>query len=272
MFSESKAFSGFSVDDVPGARKFYGETLGLDISEESGMLTLHLAGGRDTLIYPKPDHVPATFTILNFPVEDIERAVDELATQGVNFHGFDGIEVDNKGIFRGEGPNIAWFTDPAGNILAVIEVATAPSPRSSTKHGGAIMVNEGSTTMTTRVQSVSVPVANQDRALEFYTEVLGCELREDFEVWPGARLVVVTPPGSNVALFLLPRDGEIPVAVRLGTTDAEAAHTRLAESDATVHNDEVLRYEGSPPMFSFADPDGNGLVYIEEESRGSGDD
>ncbi|MEB3366571.1 VOC family protein [Saccharopolyspora mangrovi] len=125
------------------------------------------------------------------------------------------------------------------------------------------------TTMTTGVQSVSIPVADQDRALKFYTEVLGCELRADFEVWEGARLVVVVPPGASVALLLLPPDGEIPVAVRLGTSDAEAAYARLRAAGATLHNDEVLHLDGQPPMFSFADPDGNGLVYL-EETRGPG--
>jgi catechol 2,3-dioxygenase-like lactoylglutathione lyase family enzyme len=119
-------------------------------------------------------------------------------------------------------------------------------------------------TMTTRVLSVTMPVADQDQALRFYTEVLGCELRTDIEVWPGARLVEVVPPGSRVGLVLLPPDSEIPVAVRLGTTDAEAAHARLRDARATLHNDQVLHLDGAPPMFFFADPDGNGLVYLEE--------
>ena len=121
-------------------------------------------------------------------------------------------------------------------------------------------------TMTTRVLSVSIPVADQDRALKFYTEVLGCELRTDVEIWPGARLVEVVPPGSDVALVLLPPDSEIPVAVRMGTTDAAAAHTRLREAGATLHNEEIVQMEGVPPMFFFADPDGNGLVYLQDES------
>jgi catechol 2,3-dioxygenase-like lactoylglutathione lyase family enzyme len=120
-------------------------------------------------------------------------------------------------------------------------------------------------TMTTRVHSVSIPVADQDRALAFYTEVLGCELRTDTEVWPGARLVEVVPPGSSVSLVLLPPDSEIPMAVRMGTTDADAAYARLREAGATLHNDEVLRLDGFSPMFFFADPDGNGLVYLEDE-------
>jgi predicted enzyme related to lactoylglutathione lyase len=119
MFEHSKAFSGFSVDDIPAAKKFYGETLGLNVTEENGMLTLHLAGDRHTLIYPKPNHAPATYTTLNFPVDDVESAVDELVGRGVAFEKYD--FVDEKGINRQGGPLIAWFTDPAGNILSVIQ-------------------------------------------------------------------------------------------------------------------------------------------------------
>jgi catechol 2,3-dioxygenase-like lactoylglutathione lyase family enzyme len=121
MFADTKAFSGFAVDDIQKAREFYGETLGLRVSEEHGLLTLHLAGDRDTLIYPKPDFTPATYTILNFPVDDIEQAVDELTARGVRLERYDGFEQDEKGIFRGGGPYIAWFTDPAGNVLAVLQ-------------------------------------------------------------------------------------------------------------------------------------------------------
>jgi catechol 2,3-dioxygenase-like lactoylglutathione lyase family enzyme len=121
MFENTRAFSGFSVDDVPEARKFYGETLGLRVSEEYGMLSLHIAGERDILVYPKPDHTPATFTILNFPVADIEKAVDELAERGARFERYDDSNTDEKGIYRGQGPLIAWFKDPAGNILSVLQ-------------------------------------------------------------------------------------------------------------------------------------------------------
>jgi catechol 2,3-dioxygenase-like lactoylglutathione lyase family enzyme len=121
MFENTRAFSGFSVDDVPEARKFYGETLGLRVSEEYGMLSLHIAGERDILVYPKPDHTPATFTILNFPVDDIEKVVDELAERGVRFERYDDSNTDEKGIYRGQGPLIAWFKDPAGNILSVLQ-------------------------------------------------------------------------------------------------------------------------------------------------------
>ena len=125
MFRDIKAFSGFAVDDVSRAKEFYGEILGLEVSEEGeyGLLTLHLAGDRPTLVYPKPDHEPAPYTILNFPVDDIEQAVDELTRRVVRFERYAGseMETDEKGIFRGGGPLIAWFKDPAGNTLAVIE-------------------------------------------------------------------------------------------------------------------------------------------------------
>ncbi len=119
MFEHTKAFSGFSVDDIAAARQFYGDTLGLKVSEENGMLHLHLAGDRDTLVYPKPDHAPATFTILNFPVADIDAAVAQLAERGVRFERYD--SVDDDGIMRRGGPHIAWFRDPAGNILSVLQ-------------------------------------------------------------------------------------------------------------------------------------------------------
>jgi catechol 2,3-dioxygenase-like lactoylglutathione lyase family enzyme len=121
MFENTNAFSGFSVDDVPRAKEFYSETLGLKVSEEYGLLTLHIAGDRDILVYPKQDHAPAAFTILNFPVDDIEKAVDELTASGVRFERYDGFEQDAKGISRGEGPYIAWFKDPAGNVLSVLQ-------------------------------------------------------------------------------------------------------------------------------------------------------
>ena len=122
MFKDSKAFSGFSVDDVPRAKQFYGETLGLDVSDEMGGLALHLGSGADVFLYPKDNHVPATFTVLNFPVEDVDEAVDRLTAAGVTFERYEGFEQDEKGIARGgedRGPTIAWFKDPAGNILAV---------------------------------------------------------------------------------------------------------------------------------------------------------
>jgi len=121
MFENTRAFSGFAVDDLDAARRFYGETLGLRTSEQYGLLTLHLAGGRDTLVYPKPNHEPATFTILNFQVDDIDAAVDELVSRGVQMERYEGMGQDEKGINRAGGPYIAWFKDPAGNILAVLQ-------------------------------------------------------------------------------------------------------------------------------------------------------
>ena len=121
MFENTKAFSGFSADDIPRARQFYGETLGLKVTEANGLLTLHIAGDRPTIVYPKPDHTSAAFTILNFPVDDIDAAVDALAARGVEFERYDGMEQDEKGIMRAGGPYIAWFRDPAGNILSVLQ-------------------------------------------------------------------------------------------------------------------------------------------------------
>ena len=121
MFKDTRAFSGFAVDDLNAARGFYADTLGLEVSEDEGLLTLHLAGDRPTLIYPKPDFEPATYTILNFPVEDVEAAVDELTSRGVEFEKYEGFGQDEKGIMRGNGPDIAWFRDPAGNILSVLK-------------------------------------------------------------------------------------------------------------------------------------------------------
>jgi predicted enzyme related to lactoylglutathione lyase len=121
MFADTKAFSGFAVDDLEAAMKFYRETLGLRTSEHYGLLTLHLAGGRDTLVYPKLGHEPASYTILNFQVNDIDAAVDELTRRGVRFERYDGMGQDDKGINRAGGPYIAWFKDPAGNILAVLQ-------------------------------------------------------------------------------------------------------------------------------------------------------
>ena len=122
MFTDTKAFSGFAVDDLDAARAFYADTLGIRTSSEPmGVLVLHRAGGRDTLIYAKPDFTPATYTILNFVVDDVDAAVDALVARGVRFERYAGFEQDEKGIARGEGPDIAWFTDPAGNILAVLQ-------------------------------------------------------------------------------------------------------------------------------------------------------
>ena len=122
MLGESKAFSGFAVDDLEKAKAFYEGVLGLSTSEEHGLMTLHLAGDRPTLVYPKPDHEPATYTILNFPVEDIDAAVEALMERGVAFEIYEKSGQDEKGVMRQYGPPIAWFRDPAGNILSVLQL------------------------------------------------------------------------------------------------------------------------------------------------------
>jgi catechol 2,3-dioxygenase-like lactoylglutathione lyase family enzyme len=123
MLKNTKAFSGFSVNDLQKAQEFYGRTLGLDITKEKEGLVLHIAGGSKIFIYSKPNHVPATFTILNFPVDNVEEAVAELTKSGVRFEVYSegALKTDEKGVFRGEGPKIAWFKDPAGNFLSVLE-------------------------------------------------------------------------------------------------------------------------------------------------------
>jgi catechol 2,3-dioxygenase-like lactoylglutathione lyase family enzyme len=126
MFKDTQAFGSFAVNDIPAARTFYQRTLGLEVTEEQGLLTLHIGGGAKIMIYPKPGHIPATFTILNFPVKDIEKAVDDLTRLGIRFEQYEGeIKTDPKGIMRGGGPLIAWFKDPAGNILSVVDPESA---------------------------------------------------------------------------------------------------------------------------------------------------
>jgi catechol 2,3-dioxygenase-like lactoylglutathione lyase family enzyme len=131
MLKDSKAFSGFSVNDTDAAKTFYGETLGLQVDQNNdmgGMLTIHVSGNNNNiLVYPKPNHQPATFTILNFPVKDIEATVKELKARGVKFESYDSeyLKTDENNISKGNGgPSIAWFTDPAGNILSVIEIGS----------------------------------------------------------------------------------------------------------------------------------------------------
>ncbi len=126
MFKDTKAFSSFSVNDLQKAGQFYGETLGVEVSETPEGLALKLAGGGDVFIYPKPNHTPASFTVLNFQVDNIDKAVDDLTALGIVFEQYEGeIKTDEKGIFRhggeGGGPLIAWFKDPAGNVLSVLQ-------------------------------------------------------------------------------------------------------------------------------------------------------
>jgi catechol 2,3-dioxygenase-like lactoylglutathione lyase family enzyme len=123
MFQTAGALGSFAVDDLAAAQRFYGETLGLQVSEEDDALMLHLAGDHRILVYAKPDHAPATFTILNFPVDDIDQAVDDLTARGVPIQHYQGFDTDDKGIYRGERRSIAWFTDPAGNVLSTVQQA-----------------------------------------------------------------------------------------------------------------------------------------------------
>ena len=121
MLTDTKAYSGIAVHDLEEAKEFYEGKLGVKTSQEADLMWLHLAGGRDTLLYPQPDATAASYTVLNFEVQDIEPVVDELAERGVQFERFEGFEQDDKGVFRGEGPLIAWFKDPSGNVLSVIQ-------------------------------------------------------------------------------------------------------------------------------------------------------
>lgn len=125
MLADAKAFSGFAVDDIDAAKRFYSEVLGLDVTtldEEHGLISLNLTDGNDVFVYAKPDFIPATYTVLNFEVDDVDAAVDGLAGRDVSFERYEGAEQDEKGIARGPvGPAIAWFKDPAGNILSVLE-------------------------------------------------------------------------------------------------------------------------------------------------------
>jgi catechol 2,3-dioxygenase-like lactoylglutathione lyase family enzyme len=120
-FSSTDVYSGFAVDDIPKAKDFYGRVLGLEVSEQNDLVGLKLPSGASVLVYPKPDHTPAEFTILNFNVPDIEVAVDALVAQGVTFERYEGVNQDERGINREWGPPIAWFKDPAGNILALLQ-------------------------------------------------------------------------------------------------------------------------------------------------------
>lgn len=126
MFKDTKAFNGFSVNDLAAAKKFYGETLGIEVKEIPEGIILKIAGSNGVFVYPKPNHTPATYTILNFPVDDIDQAVDTLKSNGITFEHYEGM-TDDKGIARGishnQGPDIAWFKDPAGNILSVLKEA-----------------------------------------------------------------------------------------------------------------------------------------------------
>ncbi|WP_371617345.1 VOC family protein [Streptomyces sp. NBC_00454] len=121
MFTDTKAFSSFAVDDIKRAKEFYEGILGLKVTEKNGLLTLHIAGGTEILVYPKENHTPAGFTVLNFPVADVDAAVDELTRRGILFERYPEFAQDDRGIVREEGMNVAWFTDPSGNVFSVLQ-------------------------------------------------------------------------------------------------------------------------------------------------------
>ncbi|WP_158850836.1 VOC family protein [Saccharothrix deserti] len=122
MVQHTRVFSSFAVNDAAKAKDFYEGVLGLRVTEdENGLLSLNVSDDTWIMVYPKEDHVPATFTVLNLEVEDIDRAVDDLTGRGVRFERYEGMETDEKGIYREWGPAIAWFTDPSGNVMAVVQ-------------------------------------------------------------------------------------------------------------------------------------------------------
>jgi catechol 2,3-dioxygenase-like lactoylglutathione lyase family enzyme len=121
MFAKTEAFCGFSSNDISGSRDFYAGKLGLNVEDDHGLLRIHLGGGGTVIVYPKPNHEPATYTVLNFQVPDVEKAVDELVAKGIVFERYPGLAQDERGIQRDQGPAIAWFKDPAGNILSVLK-------------------------------------------------------------------------------------------------------------------------------------------------------
>ena len=127
MFEDSEPFSGFSVDDIPAAKAFYTDVMEMTVGEDNGMLQLQIRPEVAVLVYPSPNHRPASYTVLNFPVTDIDAAVDELVRRGVRIERYDGMPHDDKGVLRGRaagmGPDVAWFQDPAGNVLSVLQSA-----------------------------------------------------------------------------------------------------------------------------------------------------
>ena len=200
MVAGSKAFSGFSVDDLAKAKAFYGDTLGLAVSEEPAGLSLEIAGGRHIFVYSKPDHTPATYTILNFPVPDIDAAVDDLTGRGVTFQHYGaGMEQDEKGIFRGaerdQGPNIAWFTDPAGNILSVIEEDDPSQPVGASGESPAMqekdildVINDP---VSQRLINSTIPARLAYAGVDGFPRVIPVGFH-----WDGARFLVGSPDNA----------------------------------------------------------------------------
>jgi catechol 2,3-dioxygenase-like lactoylglutathione lyase family enzyme len=240
MFSDSHAFAGFSVGDIAAARTFYADVLGLTVSEANGMLTLHLAGGGRVLIYPRPDHEPASFTVLNLPVDDIDAAVDALTAAGVGMERYDGAPHDERGIVRPSdpsyGPPIAWFKDPAGNILSVLQIGAHPETEGA----------EGSVDEGARVHlQLSVYPLRQPHLRPGIEAALGAAAAERVDVTVGRLSTVVQ--GSEPAVFAALR-AAFRAAGASGSTVMVATLTNGAPEDATLAGIQAgLPHPGSHP-------------------------
>jgi catechol 2,3-dioxygenase-like lactoylglutathione lyase family enzyme len=227
MFSDSHAFAGFSVDDVAAARSFYADVLGLDVTEANGMLTLRLAGGGRVLVYPKPDHQPASFTVLNLPVDDIDAAVDELVAAGVTLERYEGVPQDERGVVRppdpSYGPPIAWFKDPAGNIVSVLQIGAHPEAEgTSPETAGA----GGQTNL-----QLSVYALRQPHLRPPIEAALGAAAAEGVEITVGRLSTLIR--GDEAAVFAALR-AAYRAAASSGSAVLVATLTNGARADATV--------------------------------------
>ena len=231
MFSDSHAFSGFSVDDIAAARAFYQDTLGLDASEANGMLTLRLAGGGRVLVYPKADHTPASFTVLNLPVDDIDVAVDALLAAGVTFERYDGMPADERGVVRppdpSYGPPIAWFKDPAGNILSVLQIGAHPEAEGAPGAEGAAPAGDAGQTNL----QLSVYALRQPHLRPAIEAALGAAAAEGVEVTVGRLSTFIR--GDEPAVFAALR-AAYRAAGSSGSAVLVATLTNGAPDDATV--------------------------------------
>jgi catechol 2,3-dioxygenase-like lactoylglutathione lyase family enzyme len=232
MFSDSHAFAGFSVDDVAAARAFYAEVLGLTVSEANGMLTLHLAGGGRVLVYPRPDHEPASFTVLNLPVDDVDTAVDALTAAGVTMERYEGMPHDERGIVSptdpSYGPPIAWFKDPAGNIVSVLQIGAHPEVDG--EPAGA--ATEEAADEATRVHlQLSVYPLRQPHLRPGIETALGAAVAEDVDVSVGRLSTVIQ--GSEPAVFAALR-AAFRAAGSSGSTVMVATLASGAPEDATL--------------------------------------
>jgi catechol 2,3-dioxygenase-like lactoylglutathione lyase family enzyme len=242
MLTTTNAYSSLAAHDMTQARTFYRDTLGLAISEEDGLMWLHLAGGRDTLVYPAPDATPPSYTILNFEVDDIGAAVDALTARGVRFQRFDDLTQDAKGIFHGEGPSIAWFTDPTGNILSVLQERDSGE--------------EVRTVATLRSTSLLLGTTQPQRLRAFYEGVFALTAVEGWLQLGSVRLLIdcrddvaerATEPGR--------------VLLTVDTDDARALVTRLEHESVRWVSELEERDDGL--FCTFEDPDGNMVQIVQ---------